>query len=115
MLARLRGRQVAAHPGALRTGERRLDQKEVGALDELAEFVAGARVCPVCELALAVLRGHPDGKGLGEVRHRAELEAQRPDLGPGRLLVLLELEGALDQVLVSPRAHHTAEGLAGPR
>ena len=67
VLARLLGREMTAHPGALRARQRRLDDQQVGVAGDLDDLLAGPGVGAVGDVA-AVLRADPDGERLDEVR-----------------------------------------------
>ena len=97
----LRGRQMATDPGSLRPGQRGLDHQEVGVARELDDRVVGAAVRPERDPA-AIRMPHVDREGEDVVRDLGEGEGERPDLDAAAPVVLLEMEGALDERLVSP-------------
>ena len=109
----LAGRQVAAVAVALRRAQRRLDHQQVGAGGELDERVARPGVGAEDEAAAARSRGDRDSEALHEVVDLAEADAQRPDLELGVVLVLAEIEGLLDEVVVAPGPDDPPEDLAG--
>jgi hypothetical protein len=49
------------------------------------------------------------------VRHRLEAHSHRADLELALLVVLPQVEGILDQVVVAPGTHHAAERVTCPR
>src|SRR6476660_10346206 len=112
MLARVLGREVAANPSALGARQRRLDQQEVRVAGYVDDLLAGPGIGAVDGLAAAV-RADPHGEGLDEMRNRLKSGTQVADLNLAAGRVLLEAEGALDQVVVAPGPNHLPEGLLG--
>src|SRR3954470_12132668 len=113
MLAGLARSQVAAHAGAFRARERRLDHQQIGSARELDHVLVWRRVRAIREPAAAVLRRVDlQRERLREMRDVRELDRERPDLWLVVDHVLLELEGVLDQVVVAPGADDRPEHLA---
>src|SRR5206468_1777105 len=104
---------VTALSRPLRPRQGRLDHQQVGVASDLDQLVAWATIRPVREPSAAVRRAEVDRVGGREVRDLPEAGAERADLDRGAGVVLLEREGALDQVLLAPCADHPTEALAG--
>src|SRR5829696_2105866 len=98
----------------LRSGERPLDDQQVSAARSVDDLAAGTRVGAVDDLA-ATLGADPDGEGLDEMRDRVKARPDISDLDPVARLVLLDPEGALDQVVVAPGPDDLPEGLLRSR
>jgi hypothetical protein len=112
VLAGLGRRQVPARPVRLRLRQRGLDQEQVGVARERAQRVGGGRVGAVGEARAAAGRGGDlDRVRRDEVRDGLEAERERADVQHLGRVVLAQVEGPLDQVLVAPRAHHAAEAV----
>jgi hypothetical protein len=113
VIAGLARRHVAAHAGALGARQRRLHDQQIGVPGDLDQLFARAAIGSVRESPAAVGGGEVDGVGGGEVRDLLEARPQGSDLDGVSRTVLLELEGALDQIVLAPGADHLAEALAG--
>jgi hypothetical protein len=98
--------------GSLGAGQRPLDDQQVRVVGDVDDLLARPGISAVGDLT-AALRPDPDREGLDEVRNGVERRPDVPDLDPVAGGVFLDPEGALDQVIVSPRADHPAKRLDG--
>ena len=112
VLARLLGGEVPAHAVPLGTRERGLEEHDARSLRELHEVLGRAAVRAVDQPPAAGGRREAHRERLGEVRHRLEGDPDRADVELLGGVVLPEVEGVLDQVVVAPGADHAPERVA---